>query len=132
MVRAWITPITWQVAFVEWQRDWTRTDAIKPEDQLAALGHAGVTGMVTAWESSSSTLIVRAAGAAFSACGYRCSTATCRGARNDSRPSMGESAAPAAGCIRGSRRAAARRATAASVRARDAPGQRWRPTPKAR
>lgn len=61
-----------------------------------------------------------------------CSTATRRGARKDSRPSIGGSATPAAGRMPGRWRAAARRATAASVRARDAPGQRWRPTPKAR
>jgi hypothetical protein len=63
---------------------------------------------------------------------YGCSTATRIGARKDSRPSIGASAAPAANRTRGRWRAAARSATAASVCARDAPGQRWRPAPKAR
>ncbi|WP_416985183.1 hydrolase [Streptomyces sp. T028] len=50
MVQAGIVPITWMAVTGEWQRDWARTDAIKPEDQLAALGHTGATGIVTAWE----------------------------------------------------------------------------------
>ncbi|MFG1667847.1 hydrolase [Streptomyces sp. Y7] len=50
MVQAGIVPITWLAVTGEWQRDWARTDIIKPEDQLAALGHAGATGIVTAWE----------------------------------------------------------------------------------
>jgi hypothetical protein len=50
MVQAKITPITWQVAIAEWQRDWARTNLISPEDQAALLGHGGATGVVTAWE----------------------------------------------------------------------------------
>jgi nicotinamidase-related amidase len=50
MVQAGITPITWQVAIAEWQRDWARTNLIAPEDQLAVLAHGGATGVVTAWE----------------------------------------------------------------------------------
>ncbi|CAL9344800.1 hypothetical protein SUDANB105_00345 [Streptomyces sp. enrichment culture] len=50
-------------------------------------------------------------------------TATRSGARKDSRPSIGTSA-DSAGRTPGRRRAAARRATAASVRAREAPGHR--------
>jgi nicotinamidase-related amidase len=50
MVQAGITPITWQVAIAEWQRDWARTNLIAPEDQLAILAHGGATGAVTAWE----------------------------------------------------------------------------------
>ncbi|GAA3784422.1 hydrolase [Streptomyces phyllanthi] len=50
MVQAGIIPITWQVTFAEWQRDWARTNLISPEDQLATLAHGGATGVVTAWE----------------------------------------------------------------------------------
>ncbi|MFG2971268.1 hydrolase [Streptomyces sp. NPDC048288] len=50
MIQAGVVPITWLAVVGEWQRDWARTDRISPEDQLASLGHAGATGIVTLWE----------------------------------------------------------------------------------
>ncbi|MVO84349.1 isochorismatase family protein [Streptomyces sp. p1417] len=50
MIQAGVVPITWLAVMGEWQRDWARTDRITPEDQLAALEHAGATGIATAWE----------------------------------------------------------------------------------
>ncbi|MFJ8111710.1 hydrolase [Streptomyces sp. NPDC096132] len=50
MAQAGVVPITWLAVTGEWQRDWARTDIIKIEDQLASLGHAGATGIVTTWE----------------------------------------------------------------------------------
>ncbi|MGW6055333.1 hydrolase [Streptomyces sp. NPDC055189] len=50
MIQAGVTPITWLAIMGEWQRDWARTDLITPEDQTAALAHAGATGIATIWE----------------------------------------------------------------------------------
>ncbi|MDT0306050.1 hydrolase [Streptomyces sp. DSM 44917] len=50
MVQAGIVPITWIAVSGELQRDWARTGAITPEDQLALMAHTGGTGVAFAWE----------------------------------------------------------------------------------
>ncbi|MFE6774487.1 hydrolase [Streptomyces sp. NPDC057702] len=50
MIQAGVVPITWLAVMGEWQRDWARTDRITPQDQMAALAHAGATGIATVWE----------------------------------------------------------------------------------